>query len=121
MSTPSTKKELDARIRTSLDDFLQAIAPLTPAQMQAPTLLGGWSVKDVLVHLAWWDNWLLYTIQTRNTAHIPRTVPALFEKIPARDHWANEVSYSPINRGACPGETALLSRTSGRFPRLLAG
>lgn len=39
--------------RTRLEAALQK---LTPPQMTSPDLPGGWSVKDLMAHLGWWEN-----------------------------------------------------------------
>ena len=59
MPRPTSKGELLAamvRERTKLDAVL---APLTPAQTVAPGVVGEWSVKDVLAHLAEWERMAL--------------------------------------------------------------
>jgi uncharacterized damage-inducible protein DinB len=60
MTPPPTAAALVIRIQAAIDRFLQAIAALHADELLAPRLPGGWSVKDVLTHLAWWDQWLLY-------------------------------------------------------------
>jgi len=55
MPKPTTKEELLKDIQTqraSLEDFL---ASLTPEQMAQPEAVARWSVKDVLAHLAEWE------------------------------------------------------------------
>ena len=91
MSTPTTLAALVDRITIAHRRFLQAIRSLSDAQLLEPRLPGGWSVKDVLAHLAWWDRWLLYTLHTDNTqaAHI---APPLIDQIPPGDHWADQMN-----------------------------
>ena len=92
MSVPQTMVEIIARIERAMQRVIQAIAPLSSAQMLEPRLPNGQSVKDVLAHLAWWDQWLLYTMPTgQNTAHTP-IAPPLVDQIPATDHWADEMN-----------------------------
>jgi uncharacterized damage-inducible protein DinB len=92
MSAPQTMAEIIARIERAMQRVVQAIAPLSPAQMLEPRLPNGQSVKDVLAHLAWWDQWLLFTLPTsQNTAHTP-IAPPLADQIPATDHWADEMN-----------------------------
>jgi hypothetical protein len=92
MSTPQTMAEIIARIAQAIQRFDQAIAPLSPANMIEPRLSDNRSVKDVLAHLCWWDQWLLFTLPA--DPYIPRspiTLP-LADQIPATDHWADEMN-----------------------------
>jgi hypothetical protein len=60
--------------------------------MLEPRLSGGRSVKDVLAHLTWWDQWLLVTLPAdRNTPTEPILLP-LADQIPPTDHWADEMN-----------------------------
>lgn len=59
MNFPSDKQELLHRIRARHADMAELLASLSPAQMTAPVLDDGWSVKDSLAHLAAWENKLL--------------------------------------------------------------
>lgn len=52
---------------------------------------GGWSVKDVLAHLAWWDRWLVYTLQV-DGADPARPGPPLLDQIPPGDRWADQLN-----------------------------
>jgi uncharacterized damage-inducible protein DinB len=56
MTAPTTIAALVIRIQASFERFLQAIARVDQDQLLAPDLPAGWSSKDVLAHLAWWDN-----------------------------------------------------------------
>jgi hypothetical protein len=53
---PTTKSELMRRIRERHAEMEELLASLSPAQLTAPELDAGWSVKDSLAHLAAWDN-----------------------------------------------------------------
>jgi uncharacterized protein (TIGR03083 family) len=90
---PTSKDELLAamvRERAKLDGVLD---PLTPAQMVAPGVVGEWSVKDMLAHLAEWEGMALgwYRAGLRGEApevpapgykwnETPRLNRAIFEK-----------------------------------------
>ena len=92
MSTPQTMAEIITRIEQAMQRMVQAIAPLSPDQMLEPRLSDGQSVKDVLAHLTWWDQWLLFTLPAdQNTTHTPIT-PPLVDQIPSTDHWADEMN-----------------------------
>jgi uncharacterized protein (TIGR03083 family) len=91
MSTPTTLAALVDRITIAHQRFLQVVGSLSDAQLQEPRLPGGWSVKDVLAHLAWWDRWLLYNLNTDNgqAAHL---APPLMDQIPPDEHWADQMN-----------------------------
>ena len=92
MSAPQTMAEIIARIERAMQRVVQAITPLSPAQMLEPRLPNGQSVKDVLAHLTWWDQWLLFTLPAdQNTAYTPIALP-LVDQIPRADHWADEMN-----------------------------
>jgi len=53
MIGPITRAELLASIRRGHDRWAAVLAEVPPAWMTEPGLPGGWSVKDVLAHIAW--------------------------------------------------------------------
>jgi len=84
--------EIVTRIEQAMQRLTQAIHLLSPAQMQEPRLSDGRSVKDVLAHLTWWDQWLLVTLPAdQNSPTKPITLP-LADQIPPTDHWADEMN-----------------------------
>jgi hypothetical protein len=84
--------EIITRIERAMQRVVQAITPLSPAQMLEPRLSDGRSVKDVLAHLTWWDQWLLFTLPAdQKTSRTPIT-PPLVDQIPLTDHWADEMN-----------------------------
>src|SRR5215208_3205657 len=90
MSTPQTMAEIMKRIDQAMQRFDQALAALSPAEMLEPRLSDSRSVKDMLAHLRWWDQWLLFTLPADpNTPDSPITLP-LADQIPSPDHWADE-------------------------------
>jgi hypothetical protein len=92
MSELQTMAAIITRIEQAMQRVFQAIAPLSPAQMREPRLPGGRSVKDVLAHLTWWDQWLLFTLPAdQSTPRTPST-PPLVDQIPPTDHWADEMN-----------------------------
>ena len=91
MNTPQTMAEIITRIEQAMQRMVQALASLSPDHMLEPRL-SGWSVKDVLAHLTWWDQWLLFTLPADpNAPHTP-IAPPLTDQIPATDHWADEMN-----------------------------
>lgn len=92
MSESQTVAGIITRIEQAIQRVSQAIAPLTPARMTDPRLSDGRSVKDLLAHLTWWDQWLLSTLPADpNTPH-PLARPPLWDQIPSSDHWADEMN-----------------------------
>src|SRR5512133_1656132 len=49
------RNELVNAMNAGRADLEAVLAHLTPEQMTQPDLPGGWSVKDLLAHLAWWQ------------------------------------------------------------------
>jgi uncharacterized protein (TIGR03083 family) len=50
-----TRKELIASIQRDRDRFDAALARVPRNRLEEPSLPGGWTVKDVLAHIAWGD------------------------------------------------------------------
>lgn len=72
MSEPTTKKELLKRIRDRHADMEELLASLSPAQMTAPELDEGWSVKDTLAHIAAWANMAIDLIDQYRRGETPK-------------------------------------------------
>ena len=43
-------------IQTEWEQFESLLAPLDETQVCTPTLEGGWSIKDIMAHIASWEN-----------------------------------------------------------------
>lgn len=96
MDTPQTIPALVMRIERAMQRVTRVIHTLPPAQMQAARLADGRSVKDVLGHLTWWDQWLLVTLPADpNSLATPITLP-LVDQIPPGDHWADEMNANVL-------------------------
>jgi uncharacterized protein (TIGR03083 family) len=73
MARPTTREELLADIRherEALDTFL---AGMGADDMVVPDVVGEWSVKDVLSHLAAWQRLLLGWYEAGRRGEVPRT------------------------------------------------
>jgi hypothetical protein len=92
MNPPQTIAEIITRIERAMQRLVQAVAPLSPAQMLEPRLSGGRSVKDVLAHLSWWDQWLLLTLPADQNISLPPITLPLVEQIPPTGRWADEMN-----------------------------
>ncbi|MDE3096840.1 MAG: ClbS/DfsB family four-helix bundle protein [Chloroflexota bacterium] len=68
-----TKDELIASIKRDRATLDALVAPLDEAQMTAPALDGGWSVKDVLAHISAWEELCLKWIRTGRREEGPFT------------------------------------------------
>ncbi|NLF63886.1 MAG: ClbS/DfsB family four-helix bundle protein [Chloroflexi bacterium] len=55
MTTPANRDELLQRIREEREALERAVARVPAEKMTEPLLEGGWSVKDVLAHIAAWE------------------------------------------------------------------
>jgi len=92
MNTQPIIEEIIARSEQAMQRLDRAVALLSPAQMLEPRLAGGRTVKDVLAHLTWWDQWLLFVLPAgENMALAPTTLP-LADQIPPTGHWADEMN-----------------------------
>jgi uncharacterized protein (TIGR03083 family) len=61
------RNELLANMHHGREALERALAALPADRLEAPTLPGGWSVKDLLAHLGWWERRIanLYQILLR--------------------------------------------------------
>jgi hypothetical protein len=92
MDAPHSIAEIVTRIERAMQRVTQAIHPVSPAQMLEPRLSDGRSVKDVLAHLTWWDQWLLLTLPAEKDTPTKPIILPLADQIPATDHWADEMN-----------------------------
>jgi hypothetical protein len=77
---PSTLEQLKFRNSAAHARFLAAVVARSEPELSTPRLPAGWSVKDVLGHLAWWDHWLVYTLFPDN-AEIAANPPPMMKEI----------------------------------------
>lgn len=55
MPRPTSKADLLVATDRERSQLEAVLAPLAPARMELPGVVGEWSVKDVLAHLAEWE------------------------------------------------------------------
>jgi hypothetical protein len=92
MSTQPTIAEILPRIERAIQRVNQAVKTMPPDQIDAPLLAGGRSVKDVLGHLTWWDQWLLVTLPPApGDPPLDITLP-LSDQIPPTNDWADDMN-----------------------------
>ncbi len=119
--------QITVRIAMAYRRLWDAIAPLSTAQLQAPVLADGWSVKDVLAHLAFWDRRLLHAIEPEaepeDGGQVSRLFPPAIADIPYDDRWLDAVNarvYS-LNLGQSLEEVLTdFAVTQVRLPAVVA-
>ena len=63
--------ELAALIRTTSTELELLISRLTVADMNQPGAVGVWSVKDVLVHIAFWERYAVRVLKAARCGETP--------------------------------------------------
>ena len=75
MSEPSTrpgsKTELLERMRAGREEWDALIAQIPDSARTEPTLAGGWSVKDLIAHVAAYEKWTAAQIRAANEGRAP--------------------------------------------------
>jgi hypothetical protein len=92
MADPATVAAVLHRIDVAHQRFEQARLQLTDAQLLAPVLAGGRSGKDLLAHVTFWDQRLLYAIDPADGPDAFRLAPPVIADIPYDEHWADRVN-----------------------------
>lgn len=115
--TPGTMPDIIARNEQAVQRALKALGRLSPAQMIAPLLAGGRTVKDVLAHMTWWDQWLLATLPAVPDAP-PIELP-LADQIPASGQWADEMNGKVFARNQSRELSDILVEFATTLERLL--
>ena len=92
MNTQQPIKEILPRIERAIQRVMQQVAAMPPERISEPLLVGGRSVKDVLGHITWWDQWLLVTLPPAPGTPPPAITLPLSDQIPPTNHWAREMN-----------------------------
>ncbi|HKH84827.1 MAG TPA: ClbS/DfsB family four-helix bundle protein [Gemmatimonadales bacterium] len=75
MTEPSTrpisKTELLERMRAGREEWDALIARIPDSARTEPALAGGWSVKDLIAHVAAFENWTAAQIRAANEGRAP--------------------------------------------------
>lgn len=119
MSAPQTMTAIIARIEGAIQQVVRAIAPLSTAQMLAPCLAEGRSVKDLLAHLTWWDQWLLFTLPADPSRPQRPIAPPLFDQIPSGDQWAEAMNAQVHAYNQTRALAAIQEEFTLTYPQLL--
>jgi hypothetical protein len=79
-SKPGTLQELKIRNAVAHARFLAAVVARTEAELIEPRMPAGWTIKDILGHLAWWDRWLVFTLYP-DDARFAANPPPMIDEI----------------------------------------
>lgn len=90
MAKPTTVSELVAQIEASRARLDALLLVLSDDQIAAPVLEGGWSTKDVLLHLAFWQYRLRYGLANQSTRAFPASPPEFADL--DDDDWVEQVN-----------------------------
>ena len=90
--------EILARIDTSWQVFLPSIEGLSEEQASQPGVAGYYSVKDILAHLAWWENQTREVVASGHDG--PIDVEALNDNIFAEN---KDVSFAEVKQRLIDG------------------
>jgi hypothetical protein len=71
MAEEMTKDLLLQQMRSGRQSLEAALANLSPGQMERLATPGGWSVKDVLFHLAWWESHMALWLEEALRGAVP--------------------------------------------------
>jgi hypothetical protein len=74
MSDPMSVAQLSALIRSTSTRLELLLAQLNVEQMNQPGAVGVWSVKDVLVHVAFWERYAVNIIRAAVDGETPNLV-----------------------------------------------
>jgi hypothetical protein len=68
---PTSKNELLERMRAGREEWDALIAQIPDSARTEPALPGGWSVKDLIAHVAAYENWTAAQIRAANEGRTP--------------------------------------------------
>jgi hypothetical protein len=68
------KSDLLEKLEQSRENFLELLDSLTEEKMLEPALPGGWTVKDVLVHITLWEAELIKLLFQAQQGRKPKTI-----------------------------------------------
>lgn len=77
VTPPATKSDLLYRIADSYTAWAMTIDAAPPREMALPVLHGGWSVKDEVAHVAFWEARLLAVVRAARAGDAPPHPPLI--------------------------------------------
>jgi hypothetical protein len=119
MDAPQTMAEIMTRIEQAVQRAVLAITALSPDQLVTPQLAGGRAVKDLLAHITWWDQWLLFTLPAEPRLAQRPSAPPLFDQIPPGDQWAEAMNGKVHAYNQSRPLAALQAEFMTTYPQLL--
>ena len=86
---PGSKSELLERMRAGREEWDALIAQIPDSARTEPALAGGWSVKDLIAHVAAYENWTAAQIRAANEGRAPtdRELYGVEEMPPDPEGW----------------------------------
>lgn len=113
------RRELDAQ----REEFSSALAAMDPALLTAPGLVGDWSARELVAHLAHWSDWASTCLAAAADNRLPELVTDTWDVDAQNADVAREVASMPMSavrdREADSYER-LVDRLSALDPSLLA-
>jgi hypothetical protein len=94
-----TNDELLDALEDERENFLKAIDGLSDEELQEPALAGGWSVKDVIIHISAWEAELVKLLWQVKQGEPPSTVHFSNVEVDARNlEWFTAYHDRPLPR-----------------------
>jgi hypothetical protein len=93
------KQELIQKLEQSREEFLDTIEGLSEDEMEQPGAMEGWSVKDILAHIALWESELVKLLFQARQGRKPATVHFSGESVDERNaKWHHQSKERPLER-----------------------
>lgn len=110
---PTTKAQVLERIRAERSAFDALLAGVSDERLAQPSVSGGWSIKDILAHVVWWELRMLEKLHRQVTP---------FEQ-PGEDHVAavQRVNQAVYEEHRDQPSTAIKAAFSASLMRLMEG
>lgn len=87
------RRELDA----AREDLSAALAAMDPALLTAPGLVGGWSARELVAHLAHWDDWASTCLEAAAAGQLDGLVSDTWDVDAQNASVAAEVASLPMS------------------------
>ena len=89
MGRAMTKDQIVAAIRTERQHLEETLSLFSEEQMQEPLFTGGWSVKDILAHIVFWEQRTLRGIRASLRGEAPPPIKGIVDTINKRVYEEN--------------------------------
>ena len=92
------KTDVIAKLEEGREQFLDAIEGLSEDDLQQPGVMGEWSVKDILVHLARWETELVMLLWQASRGQKPTSALVSSTSVDElNDRWYQESRTRPLS------------------------